>query len=195
MNPRLTLCIPAAVLALLSASCSDAAPTPAAVGLQLSVTYPDLPPAGSTCPATGSDAVGDPPPSSGPLRAGKRITDGNKGVDVSCTVKGKTSFNVSASIAQGPFKFNVSGGSIDSEAGTGTFNASFFSTAASAAFVTEDEPCVFDLSPQAGQENAPQVSPGTLLARFRCPTVWNRGGATPAACGASGVIVLEYCED
>lgn len=194
MNPRLTL-IPAAALALLSLGCSDAAPTPAAVGLQLSVIYPDIAPPGTTCPATGSNGLGDPPPSAGPLRAGGRITDGNSDVDVKCTVRGESSFAVSAEIAQGPLKFNVSGGTIDSATGTGTFNASFFSPAAGNSFATEDEPCQFDLSTQAGQEDAPQVKAGTLFARFNCPTVWNRGSATPAACGASGVLVLEYCED
>ncbi len=188
MNPRVKYSLPVATLALLAASCSDPAPTPAAVGLSLSIHSPATPISGTTCPVITTEEIGSPPPSA--AEPGQRLTDGD-GADVSCSIAGKSSLSVSAKIARGAVKFNISGGVVDPSTGDGTFNVALF-TPDSDNLATDamGGPCTFTAAP------APlQAKPGTLYATFECSSLWDRSNATPTACGANGVIVLEYCED
>jgi hypothetical protein len=190
MNACTTLWLPAAALALLSIGCSDPAPTPAAVGLQLSIHTPNTPIPDSACPSFGNAAIGNPPPVSNPLGPGTRITDGKSDVEVSCAVKGSSTFSVRATIAQGAVKFNVSGGSVNKDTKTGTFNVSLYTPDSDALASESDRPCTFDVM------TAPlEVSPGNLFARFNCPALWNRETATHTACGGDGLLVLEFCEE
>jgi hypothetical protein len=190
MKPRTTTWMPAAALALLSMACSDPAPTPAAVGLTLSIHTPNTPIPQTACPVLGNSAIGNPAPVSNPISPGGRITDGKSDVDVSCAVKGETTFSVSATIGQGAVKFNISGGKVDKAAGTGTFNVALFTPYSSALASESDRPCTFDVS-----DPPLEVSKGNLFARFNCPALWNRETATHTACGADGLVVLEFCEE
>ncbi len=188
MNPRLKYSLPVAVLALLSSSCSDPAPTPAAVGLSLSIHSPGTPIVGTTCPVITTETIGNPPPTD--REPGARLTDG-EGANVTCSIAGNSVLGVSAKIAAGPVKFNISSGRIDPATGDGTFNVALF-TPDSDSLNTDDEggPCTFTAAPAPLQAKA-----GTLYAKFNCSSIWDRSNATPTACGANGVIVLEYCED
>jgi hypothetical protein len=186
---RSTLWMPAAALALLSLGCSDPAPTPAAVGLTLSVHSPNTPIADSVCGGLGSSAIGNPPPTLNPISPGTRITDGKSSVEVGCAVKGSSTFSVNASITQGATNFNISAGTIDKATGAGTFNVTMY-TPYSDNLASEDRPCTFDAS-----EPPLEVTPGNLFARFDCPALYNRENAAVTACGADGILVLEFCEE
>lgn len=190
MNLRPTLWMPVAALALLSIGCSDPAPTPAAVGLTLSIHGPNTPVPDTTCAAMGSSAIGNPAPNANPLGPGTRITDGKSDVDVTCTVKGDSTFAVSARIKQGATTFNISGGTIDKASGTGTFNASLYTPYSANLASESDAPCTFDVS-----EPPLEVTSGNLFARFNCPRLWNRETPTHTACGGDGLVVLEFCEE
>ena len=190
MNPRTTLWIPAATLALLSMGCSDPAPTPAAVGLTLSVHAPFTSIPDSTCPSTGQSSIGNPAPNENPLDPGTRIQDGKSGVNVDCAVKGSSSFTVSAGITQGALNFRVSGGKIDTATKSGTFNLNIFTPYADNLASEADRPCTFDIM------DAPlEASPGNLFALYNCPALWNREMSPHTACGADGVLVLEFCAE
>ena len=190
MNPRKTLWMPAATLALLSMGCSDPAPTPAAVGLYVSIHPPNTEIPNSNCPSFGQSDIGNPPPNTNPIDPGTRITDGSGGIDVSCTVKGSKTFSISANIADGPEKFRISGGTLDTATGMGTFNVALFTPYTNDLASEADRPCTFDIS------DAPlEATPGNLFARFYCPAIWNRENATHTACAADGMVVLEFCEE
>jgi hypothetical protein len=190
MNPRTTLWMPAAALALMSLGCSDPAPAPASVGLTLSVHTPNTPVPNSICPSFGSRSIGSPPPNGNPLGPGTRIQDGKSDVNVTCRIKGSTSFSVSATIGQGAVRFNVSGGSIDKTTMSGTFNLSLYTPDVGALQSEATAPCTFDVS-----DPPLEVSAGNVFARYNCPALWNRENATPTACGGDGLLVLEFCED
>jgi len=185
-----TLWMPAATLAVLAMGCSDPAPTPAAVGLTLSIHSPNTPIPDSTCPILGTAQIGNPPPNGNPLNPGGRITDGKSDVDVSCTVKGDGTFSVSGTIQQGATRFNISGGRIDATTKMGTFNVSLHTPESRGLQSEAAAPCTFDAS-----EPPLEVSKGNLFARFNCPALWRRDEATPIACGGDGLVVLEFCQE
>jgi hypothetical protein len=188
MTPRHLAWFSAAVLSALSLSCSDPAPTPAAVGLTLGIAPSSIPMQGFQCNTSGlTKTIGDPAPQG--TNPGNRVNDGDSGVKVDCKVSGKSSFSVSASIEQGKsVKFSMSGGTIDKATGKGTFNASLYTPETLGLASDPATPCTFDLNPAPPYE----VNGGTLYATWNCPVM---KAAPTTACNASGTIVLEFCED
>jgi hypothetical protein len=187
MKPRHLAWFPAAALAALSLSCSDAAPTPAAVGLTLGIAPPSIPQTGFQCNTSGTTkSIGEPAPVG--TNPGGRINDGDSGVKVDCKVSGKDKLSFSASIEQGKaVKFTISGGSIDKATGKGTFNASLYTPESLALASEPAAPCTIDTSTEPYE-----VKAGTLYGQWSCPVM---KAAPSTACGASGTIVLEFCED
>ncbi len=189
MKPRPFAWFPAAVLSVLSLSCSDAAPNPAAVGLTLGIAPPSIPQSGFQCNTSGTTkSIGEPAPIG--TNPGNRINDGDSGVKVDCKVSGKDKFSFSASIEQGKnVKFSMSGGSIDTATGKGTFNASLYTPESLGLATDPSTPCTIDINPP---EAPYQVKAGTLYAQWSCPVM---KAAPTTACGVSGTVVLEFCED
>lgn len=188
MKPRHLAWFPAAALSVLSLSCSDPAPPTPAVGLNLGVAPSSSPKAGYMCNTSGTTkTIGDPAPVG--TNPGKRISDGDSSVKVDCKVSGKNTFSFSASIEQGKnVKLTISGGSIDKATGKGTFNASLYTPETLGLASDPATPCTIDINPTPPYE----VSPGTLYGQWNCPLLM----ASPAtACGASGTLVLEFCEE
>ena len=162
---------------------------PAAVGLDLIVHPPSSPIPGSICPVSASSLIGNPPPNSNPPNPGGRVSDGVSGVSVDCSVKGPSTFSVSAQIALDALHFEVVAGTIGAVSGTGTFGLAMSSAETGALASEADQPCTVDVS-----EPPLEVTAGNLFAGFECPALWNRENPTPTACGAEGVIVLEFCK-
>jgi hypothetical protein len=188
MKPRPLAWFPAAALSALSLSCSDPAPPTPAVGLTLGIAPPSIPRPGLQCNTPGTTkTIGDPPPMG--TNPGKRINDGDSNVKVDCKVSGKNTFSFSANIEQGKsVKFSVTGGTIDKATGKGTFSATLYTPESLSLASDPANPCTIDVTPAPPYE----VSPGTLYGQWSCPLM-TAGLST--GCGASGTLVLEFCEE
>lgn len=200
MNLSSGWCVTAA-FALVAAGCSDPVPPPAQGAFRVDVNAPSPQPAGKACPAGASLTFDAPPvptiidPMKGPEWLDEdtyvhKVIDGEGQAEVSCTVKGGTTFTIEGSIAQGSRLLSISGGTLGADkkgtasvavrnSGTPGFSGTLRSPSAN---------CTLDAVPAAG--NRFQVKPGSIWARFSCPSV----EAPPSDyCVASGIFVFENC--
>lgn len=181
----------ASLAASLIAGCSDPAPPAASAGLDMNITFASDPPAGTTCSAIATYALGNPAPSA--TERGVPATDGAQADQrITCTVRGDGTFQVSGDIQAtglnidnnmlGPLNFALSNGSVTA-GGTGTARLSVFTREAS---LDSDpaSPCTIDVS------TAPlTVEAGGIWARYSC-----RMQNLPSLyCQVSGVMLFENC--
>jgi hypothetical protein len=163
---------------------------PSKAGLQLSLYQPTDPSIGGECFPAGVSSFGNPAPTLDPLDPGEPVSGGDPEVSVTCSVKGPDTFSMSAIIDRGPFRFRIRSGTLDASAGTGTFRLLIHTQEAGDIATEVEQPCTFDVS-----EPPLEVSEGNLFATFECPVLWNHATATDTACGASGALVLELCQE
>jgi hypothetical protein len=171
-----------------TAGCSDPVPVSAAVGLRVSVSNTPSCPLNTTIPPP---SIGNPPPdSTSSSGAGKRVYSGEGGLTASCRVRdvGGGSFTVSGSMqAPGSYaSFNVDG-SVAGAAGPAAISL-YTSLIGTTVTSPTDRPCTLSV---VSTSNGPEVHPGSVWARFDCPTLV---GAPNPICTASGEFVLENCE-
>jgi hypothetical protein len=192
MKPRvlpLALTLP---FALVAAACSDPPPTPAAVGLSLSLGPPAAEFAGSRACHAGTTSgftyvLGAPNP-------GRTIEDGKNGVTVSCLVRGDGGFSMSGSgtDANGkkPISFSFSGSIKDKTApANNTVNTGQMT------FFSPDTLAMGSLAgtPNCSYGPVQTLKKGAILTDVDCPII----GAiddTTSGCKVHGTIAFEYCK-
>jgi hypothetical protein len=180
-------------LALSAAACSDPPPTPAAMGISLSLSAPlttEVSNVGSrSCPAGGSGAftytIGQPLPN-------KTIEDGTDNVKVDCTVRGDNSFSAQASGLDGHTKeilsMNVSGRITDKNSATANMGQLTFYTPNTLALQTQTSQypgCTFG--------PVTTLKKGAILTEIKCPIIVALDDST-SGCRAEGTIAFEYCK-
>ena len=119
-----------------------------------------------------------------------KIINGEKGAEVSCTVKkGGAGFTFSGHIQLGVRGLSVSGGTLGADMkGTATMTVSN-GMALSSPLLSATGACTVDAA-KAGGNNF-QVQAGSMWARYTCPAVL--GGNPGDGCASDGYIVLENC--
>jgi hypothetical protein len=120
------------------------------------------------------------------------VTAGEPVTDVSCTVRGAGSFELSATIAEGATKLMVSVPSVDgsaSEASPALGSAIHDSPETARPYVsTTDHPCQFFFS-----GSSEEIASGQAWLSFRCPVVEHVSTAT--SCGLEdGVLAVDRCK-
>jgi hypothetical protein len=167
--------------------CSDPVPASSAVGLSLSLSQT------ASCPILPSvpDDLGNPPPNSSIPDMGRRVYDGDGGLQVNCTVKatGNGTFFVQASVSSSDPRVavNIQSGSIEAD-GTGTAVIGLTARALPSDVLSPTTtPCSLNVI----GPTADHVKAGAVWMRFNCPTL-----TSPPTynCNASGEIVLENCK-
>lgn len=170
-------------------SCSDPVPASSAVGLNLSLTQK------TSCPIQVGipDDIGSPPPdSTSGAGMGKRVFDGEGGVQVGCTVKaaGNGAYTLDASIRSSSPRVSLtfSSGNVQSD-GTGTALVGLTAQALTGVGVNSPpaSPCTINVVAPA----ADHVKPGAIWFRFNCATLTD---PPVTNCNAAGEVVLENCK-
>ena len=196
MNLSSRWCV-TAVVALGALGCSDPVPPPAQGAFWANVKSVSPAPAGKSCPS-GASLTFDVPTVDPKLDESldentylHRKIDGEDQAEVSCIVKGGPSFTLEGTIKLGSRALSISNGTIgDNKKGTAriTLRASGnpgFSGALSAPSAN----CAIDAAAAPG--NNFQVKPGSIWARFQCPSIEQ---APSDFCQADGFFVLENCD-
>jgi hypothetical protein len=158
------------------------------VGLRVSVSNTPSCPLNTTIPPP---TIGNPPPdSTSSAGAGKRVYSGEGGLTASCTVRdeGGGNFYVTGSMqSPGTYaSFNVDG-RVTTTTGTATISL-YTSLIGSTVTSPPDKPCTLTV---VATSNGPEVHPGSIWARFDCPSL---NGSPNPICTASGEFVLENCK-
>jgi hypothetical protein len=170
------------------AGSGGAPPAQAGLLLQIRSASPAIP--GKACNVTAlTKTVPDEDPYAveGPTTTtpGERVVDGEQRSQISCTVSGDSLFDVTGSIEFGSTSFVIMGEVTAGSTGSATVSAYTPDTGALTSPSTNL--CTIDVS-----TSPLQVDSGAIWASFDCPTL-----ETPpsTACGASGVFILENCEE
>jgi hypothetical protein len=204
MNLSSRWCV-TAVVALGALGCSDPVPPPAqgafiaevrsgVAGRQCpsgaSITY-DVPAIAATDPTPQCQQR---PATSCKLDADTylhHVINGEDGVDVSCSVKGKSTFTFEGQVRSGGQSIAISGGTLGAD-GKGTAritlaksNTPGFSNALSSA------PGACTIQAMVGPDGKLQAKGGSMWASYTCPVVLHEPGE---GCAASGYFVLENCD-
>jgi hypothetical protein len=195
MNVSSRWCV-TAVFALGALACSDPVPPPAQGAFKASVEPASPAPAGKSCPTS---AYTYDVPNALETDPGKQLDednythkaiDGENGASVSCSVKGGPPFTFSGKISRGDRGLTISDGTIGADQ-KGTARITVIKTG-SPGFPTMISPmasCTIDAAKANG--NNYQVKPGSMWARFVCPSVES---PPSESCAADGYFVLENCE-
>jgi len=188
-----------AVVALGALGCSDPVPPPAQGAFWANVSSVSPTPAGKMCPSGASltfdvpavDPNSNPPQTLDQDTYLRKLIDGEDQAEVSCSVKGKTSFTVEGTIKLGTKSLAISNGTLaDTKKGTARItlrdaaNPGF-----SGALSSPSANCTIDAAAAAG--NNFQVKAGSIWGRFSCPSVEQ---APSDYCKAEGFFVLENCD-
>jgi hypothetical protein len=173
--------------ALVGIGCSGPVGTSVGVGLQINVSSTGSCGVANPQPL---DDIGSPPPDHSKGNSGKRVYDGDGGVEASCSVKGGGPWSISGRITSvNPrVSFLIDDGVINSD-GTGTGNISV-STAAIAGSVSSAPPgqeCTLSAVESGG---GLLVKSGAVWATFQCPVLFAPPSQT---CYVSGEFVFENC--
>ena len=198
MNVSSRWCV-TAVVALGALGCSDPVPPPAQGAFWANVKSSSPAPAGKSCSA-GASLTFDVPtvdPTSHSERTLdadtylEKLVDGEDQAEVSCAIKGKSSFTVEGTIQHGNKSFSISSGTLGADkkgtaritlrdAGTPGFSGALSSPSAT---------CTLDAAAAAG--NNFQIKAGSIWAHFDCTSVEQ---APSDYCKADGYFVLENCD-
>jgi hypothetical protein len=200
MNLSSRWCV-TAVVALGALGCSDPVPPPAQGAFWANVKSVSPPPAGKSCPSGASLTFDVPavdpsniPPKPTQLDADNyqvKIIDGEDQAEVSCKVKGKSTFTVEGTIKLGNKSLAISSGTLGADK-KGTARVTLrdsgnpgFSGALSAPTAN----CTIDAAAAPG--NNFQVKAGSIWGHFDCASVEQ----TPSDyCKADGFFVFENCD-
>lgn len=188
-----------AVVALGALGCSDPVPPPAQGAFWANVKSVSPVPPGKMCPSGASltfdvptvDPNANPPETLDRDTYLHKLVDGEDKAEVSCTVKGKTSFTLEGTIKLGNKSLAISNGTLgDNKKGTARITlrdsgVPGFSGALSAPSAN----CVIDAAAASG--NNFQVKAGSIWGHFDCPSVEQ---APSDYCKADGFFVLENCD-
>ena len=182
----------AAGVALLGGlGCSDPVPLPAQGAFSMNVRAPTGPNAGGCKVQAHTANIGTPPLTSTNSDVDRAVDkQGKPSADVSCTVKGKSTFSVKGNVKKGVTSFNVTliedigkGGS--ARATVSEFDATSAVTLSSPA----ETPCTVSL---AGGNL--EIAPGRIWATFDCPVILDPRSPGTTTCTADGVFLFENCE-
>jgi hypothetical protein len=201
MNLSSRWCV-TAVIALGALGCSDPVPPPAQGAFWANVTSVSPTPAGKMCPSGATltfDVPAVPPPTPAKPTVETldqdtylhKIIDGEDKAEVSCTVKGKSTFTFDGSIRLGNKSLAFSNGTLgDNKKGTARVTLRDSGTPGfSGALSAPSANCVIDAAAAAG--NNFQVKAGSIWGHFTCPSVEQ---APSDYCKADGYFVLENCD-
>jgi hypothetical protein len=198
MNLSSRWCV-TAVVALGAIGCSDPVPPPAQGAFWANVKSVSPAPVGKMCPSGASltfdvplvDPSANPPQTLDQDTYLHKLIDGEEGAEVSCSVKGKTSFTLEGTIKLGTKSLAISSGTLgDNKKGTARItlrdsaNPGF-----SGALSAPSANCVIDAAAAAG--NNFQVKAGSIWGHFDCPSVEQEPSGY---CKADGFFVLENCD-
>jgi len=190
MNLSLRWCV-TAVVALAALSCSDPVP-PAAQGAFIVTLTSGV--AGRQC-SSGPAYTYDVPSVHGTTPTEELskdrylhwTVDGESGSQVSCTVRGSSSFAFSGRISQSPRVLEITDGVLTNNM-TGTARITTIDSAKLSTTLTS--PAADCTITVANTHNGPPVKAGSLWATFTCPSVIHEPGD---GCSAKGTFVLENC--
>lgn len=200
------LCLVSSFVGVLGLACSD--PTPPTA--RAAATYRTFPTPGqnkacnsgqaaiyATEPYAPNDPTGEPdlPSLNGtPTRRGGPVYDGVEGAEVTCTVSGEGTYELSAKL-EGPNqkvegkKTNISMNATIDASGEGTGTVSFFTT--DVLQVSSGQAgCTFQVVPNKGELD---ISPGRVWVTFNCPDVVMN--SMVSGCSSQGTFVLESCRE
>jgi hypothetical protein len=198
MNLSSRWCV-TAVVALGAFGCSDPVPPPAQGAFWANVKSVSPAPAGKSCSA-GASLTFD-VPTVDPVTHSERtldadtylekLVDGEDKAEVSCSVKGKSSFTLEGTIKLGNKSLAISGGTLGADKkGTARITLRDSGTPGfSGALSSAPAACTIDAAAAAG--NNFQVKAGSIWGHFDCPAVEQ---APSDYCKADGYFVLENCD-
>ena len=180
---------------LAALGCSDPVPRPARGNLKLSIQK-----TAGNCPVTGKTYnVGNPdPPISTPPQPdpGDRLTDGEKGASIQCSVQGSGPFTFSGTIkgtsAEGdPVTVSMTNGVINADKVAGTVRLNVYTKELAGSFTSTVDGCTVTVV-------SGNVKPGSLWATVSCASITNPSTAQDCSVGpVSATIsnfVLENCD-
>ena len=187
-----------AVVALGALGCSDPVPPPAQGAFWANVTSVSPQPAGKSCPSGASLTFDVPAANLNAIPSETldqdtyklRKIDGEDQAEVSCSVKGGSSFTFEGTIKLGARALSITNGTIgDDKKGTARITVQANGTPGfSGALSSPSANCVIDAAPAPG--NNFQVNPGHIWAHFQCASVEQMPSDL---CKAEGFFVLENC--
>jgi hypothetical protein len=196
MNLSSRWCV-TAVVALGALGCSDSVPPPAQGAFWANVKSVSPSPTGKSCSA-GASLTFDVPTVDPMLNQTldrdtylHKLIDGEDKAEVSCAVKGKSSFTVEGTIQLGNKSFSISNGTLGADKkGTARITLRSAGTPGfSGALSSPSNTCTLDAAAASG--NNFQVRPGSVWGHFDCPSVEQ---APTDYCKADGFFVLENCD-
>lgn len=176
----------AAIVAVLTASCSSPAEPPGRAGASFNISGVSPAKSGKACNTTSTTVDIPPPPQVAPSQTviGDTVTDGQSGAQVSCTVhQSGSGFQVSATLRLGSDAVSVNY-TLPSATGSGQGDATV---------VTEFGPQESD-STQPCTFTGLQTKPGAAWASFSCPAVFDRSSPDSTYCSLDGFIALQDCK-
>jgi hypothetical protein len=201
MNLSSRWCV-TAVVALGALGCSDPVPPPAQGAFWTNVKSVSPAPAGKMCPSGTTltfDVPAVPPPTvdkpqSETLDADtykQKLVDGQESGEVSCAVKGSSSFTVEGTIKFGNKSLAISSGTLGADKkGTARITLRDSGTPGfSGALSAPSANCAIDAAAATG--NNFQVKAGSIWGHFSCPSVEQ---APSDYCQADGYFVFENCD-
>lgn len=182
------------VLALSALACSDPVPQPAQGAFLARVGPPSSPKPDKACPSSSFTydvpVVRDTNPAEqlSDLNYAHKIVDGEKGSKVSCNVRSSGGgFAFSGSIELGARGLSITGGTLDSSLkGTATITITDAEKLSPPQLLAPTGGCTIE-----AVGNRLEVAPGHIWAEFNCAYVEL---APTSSCSASGVFVLENCQ-
>ena len=118
----------------------------------------------------------------------KHIADGEGAATVSCKVSGNLRFTFEGSLQLGRVALKIQNGVLGDDR-LGTADITVADAQALQGSLSSATPCSIDATNSAGQQF--QVKAGSIWAAFDCPSVEQ---PPSSSCAASGVFVLENCE-
>jgi len=201
MNLSSRWCV-TAVVALGALGCSDPVPPPAQGAFWANVKSVSPAPAGKICPSGPTltfDVPTVPPPTTAKPQVETldadtylhKLIDGEDSAEVSCSVKGKSSFTLEGTIKLGNKSLAISNGTLGADK-KGTARITLRDSGSpgfSGALSAPSANCTIDAAAAAG--NNFQVKAGSIWGHFDCPSVEQ---SPSDYCKADGYFVFENCD-
>jgi len=198
MNLSSRWCV-TAVVAFGALGCSDPVPPPAQGAFWANVKSVSPAPVGRMCPSGASltfdvpvvDPSAIPPQTLDSDTYLHKLVDGEDKAEVSCSVKGKSSFTLEGTIKLGNKSLAISNGTLGADK-KGTARITLRDSGSpgfSGALSSPTPNCTIDAAAAAG--NNFQVKAGSIWGHFDCASVEQ---APSDYCKAEGYFVLENCD-
>ncbi len=182
---------PSAVLAITLAACSDPVPLPAQGAFSMNIRAPAGPNAGLCKVQPHNANIGTPPLSATNSDVDRAVDkQGKPSADVSCTVKGKETFEVQGSLKVGSTSFFVRlVEPLPKQGSARAFISEFDATSQTSLASPTGNECTVTAMP------APlEIASGRIWATFDCPLIRDDRSVSTTSCSGSGVFLFENCE-